>query len=82
MSEQLLRYVTAEGEPSEGTGWLIEKGQTALGVVMDKPAWVAYTDPAVIRFARERDALGMLWGLRSFGDTAFHDCYVSEHRWG
>ena len=68
------------------TGWLIEKGNAALGVDEHKvPGWMPFTDPGVIRFAREEDAIRTLEGFRHFstnGAPAFAECTVSEHSWG
>jgi hypothetical protein len=67
--------------PASETGWLIEKGQLCLGSWSSKPAWVAFTDPSVIRFARRQDAENMLSSLRTMSDkNAFQECTINDHR--
>jgi hypothetical protein len=67
---------------SDETGWLIEKGQLCFGSSCNKPAWVTFTDPAAIRFARKIDAEHMLTSLRSMSNKgAFQNCTINEHAW-
>jgi len=64
------------------TGWLIEKGQLCLGSSCGKPAWVTFTDPSAVRFARKSDAENMLNSLRSMSDAgAFQNCTINDHAW-
>jgi hypothetical protein len=63
-------------------GWLIEKGQLCLGSCDRKPAWVTFTDPTAVRFARKIDAENMLNSLRSMSDAgAFEKCTIHDHSW-
>jgi hypothetical protein len=65
------------------TGWLIEKGQLCLGSCGNKPAWVTFTDPSAVRFARKVDAENMLTSLRLMSDGgAFQSCTINDHAWG
>lgn len=65
------------------SGWLIEKGQLCLGSCSNKPAWVTFTNPTAVRFARKVDAENMLASLRSMGHVgAFQNCTINDHAWG
>jgi len=66
------------------TGWLIEKGNLCLGYDRSclRPAWVTFTDPTAVRFARMIDGMNFITILRAIAkEPAFEDVTVNEHQW-